>query len=93
MTQETPEQRKTRLARERKRRQREKEQEHRAAVGAQEFRMEMYAGTRAALERICQASQFEEPAEAITLLVHNTAELIERDPSRFAELLRMRCHA
>lgn len=93
MTQETKEQRKTRLARTRKQVQRDRERKHRAKVDAQEFRMEMYAGTRSELERICQAGQFEEPAEAITLLVHNAAELIERDPSRFAELLRMRCHA
>lgn len=93
MDKETPEQRKTRLARLRKQAQRDRESAHRAKVDAQEFRMEMYAGTRAELARICQAGQFEEPAEAITLMVHNVAELIERDPSRFAELLRVRCHA
>lgn len=92
MDKETPEQRKTRLARLRKQAQRDRERTHRAKVDAQEFRMEMYAGTRAELARICQAGQFEEPAEAITLLVHNVAELIERDPSRFAEMLRARCH-
>ena len=93
MDKETPEQRKTRLARERKQAQRDREREHRAKVNAQEFRIEMYAGTRAELARICHAGQFEEPAEAITLLIHNAAELIERDPSRFAEMLRARCHA
>ncbi|MOA02447.1 hypothetical protein D3C78_1218990 [compost metagenome] len=55
--------------------------------------MEWYAGTRAELERIRLAGGFEESAEALTLMIHNTAELIERDPSRFAELLRVRCHA
>jgi hypothetical protein len=93
MSKETKEQRKTRLARERKQAQRDREREHRAKVDAQEFRMEMYAGTRAELARICKAGQFEEPAEAITLLIHNAAELIERDPSRFAEMLRARSHA
>ena len=93
MSKETPEQRKTRLARERKQAQRARERAHRAKVDAQEYRMEMYAGTRAELARICQAGQFEESAEAITLLIHNAAELIERDPSRFAEMLRARCHA
>lgn len=55
MNKETPEQRKTRLARERKQAQRGRERAHRAAVDAQEYRMEMYAGTRAELARICQA--------------------------------------
>ncbi|MNZ89595.1 hypothetical protein D3C78_1085270 [compost metagenome] len=93
MDKETPEQRKTRLARLRKQAQRDREHAHRAKVAAQEFRLEMYAGTRAELARICWAGQFEEPAEAITLLIHNAAELIERDPSRFAEMLRARSHA
>lgn len=93
MTQETRKERKTRLARARKQAQRNREREHRAKVDAQEFRMEWYAGTRAELERIRLAGGFEESAEALTLLIHNTAELIERDPSRFAEMVRMRCHA
>lgn len=53
----------------------------------------MYAGTREALARICAAGQFEDSAEAITLLIHNAADLAERDPSRFAQLLAVRCHA
>lgn len=93
MKDETTEQRKRRQARERKQAQRDREREHRASVGASEFRMEMYQGTREALALICQAGQFSEPAEAITLLVHNVAELAERDPSRFAEFIKARCHA
>lgn len=92
MQQENPEQRKRRQARERKQRQRERERAHRDHVGAGEFRMEMYRGTRDALARICQSGQFSEPAEAITLLIHNAADLIERDPSRFAQFIQSRCH-
>lgn len=93
MTEETQIQLKRRQARERKQAQRDREREHRAQVGAREFRMDMYQATTEALERICVAGQFEEEAEAITLLLHNAAELIERDPSRFAEMIKTRCHA
>lgn len=93
MQDENQTQRKRCQARERKQAQRDRERKHRNLVGVSEFRMELYQGTREALARICQAGQFSEPAEAITLLVHNVADLAERDPSRFAEFIKTRCHA
>ncbi|CDM42411.1 hypothetical protein [Ectopseudomonas oleovorans] len=93
MTEESQIERKRRQARERKTAQRKRDRERRTLVGAHEFRMDMYQGTTEALERICAAGQFEEGVEAITLLLHNVAELAERDQSRFKELIKMRCHA
>ena len=93
MNQETPEERKRRKARERQRRKRQKEKEHKEAVGAQDFRFEIYRGTAEALERITQAGGFEEEAEALTLLIHGADELVKRDTSQFKELIRVPRHA
>ncbi|MFT0211805.1 hypothetical protein VQ643_04215 [Pseudomonas sp. F1_0610] len=84
---------KRKQARERKQAERERKRAHREAMGAREFRMEMYRATTQALEHICHVGGFEQEAEAITLLLHNVAELAERDPSRFQELLKIRSHA
>lgn len=80
-------------ARERQRAKRERERKHREAMEVSELRMELYRGTREALERVCKAGQFNQPAELLTLMIHNMDELAERDPSRFAELIKVRCHA
>lgn len=93
MTEEAQKDRERLQARARKQAQRLREREHRTQAGAREFRMDMYQGTTEALERICAAGRFEVPAEAITLLLHNVAELAERDPSRFQELIKVRRHA
>lgn len=93
MNQETKEDRKRRLARERKRKQRQNEAEHKAAVGAQQFSFEIYQGTANALQVICKAGDFEQPAEVLTLLIHGAAELAQRDRSRFNELVSVTSHA
>lgn len=46
MTDETPKQRKTRLARERKRAQRKRDSNKRLAMGASKLKMEIYRGNR-----------------------------------------------
>ena len=93
MQQETPEARTRRLAKERQRRKRQREKEHKLAVGAREFRFEIYQGTADALERIKTAGGFEEDAEVLTLLIHGADKLAERDPSRFNELISVTGHA
>ncbi|MGB0732448.1 MAG: hypothetical protein ACPGPF_01740 [Pontibacterium sp.] len=90
---EDKKERQRRLARQRKQRQREREKAHKKAVGAHEFRFEMYRGTAEALERLATAGGFEEKAEVITLLIHAADELRERDTSQFTKLLSVKCHA
>ncbi|MEK2631633.1 hypothetical protein AAAC13_01955 [Pseudomonas aeruginosa] len=88
MTNETKTDRQRRLARERQRAKRERDALRRAALGGRRFNMDMYQGTADALDLICAAGGFAEPAEAVTLLLHNVAEIAERDASRFAELIQ-----
>lgn len=73
-------------AAQRKRDQRRREKAHLKSVGATEFKMPMYRGTSEALQEILEAGEFEEAAEAITVLIHNAAKLIKRDMSQFNEL-------
>ena len=90
MTQETPAERKRRLARERQQRKRDAHAAKRKAMGASKFKMEMYAGTNAALDTIRTAGQFDDTAEALTLLIHGAARLAKRDPVAFRELVEVR---
>lgn len=92
MTQETPADRKQRLARDRQQARRDQIKARREAMGAEWFKLEMGAGTRAALKRVCEAGQFEEDAEALTLLIHGAADLARRDPVAFAALVDERQH-
>ncbi|EMB0054523.1 TPA: hypothetical protein ACXJEI_001367 [Pseudomonas aeruginosa] len=92
MTNETKTDRQRRLARERQRAKRERDALRRAALGGRRFNMDMYQGTADALDLICAAGGFAEPAEVVTLLLHNVAEIAERDASRFAELIQKRNH-
>lgn len=90
MTQETPVDRKRRLARERQQRKRDIGAAKRKAKGASKFKMEMYAGTSAALEAVRAAGEFDDAAEALTLLIHGAAWLAIRDPVAFRELVEVR---
>ena len=92
MTGETKAERQRRLARERQRVKRERDALRREALGGRRFSMDMFQATADALALICQRGGFDEPAEAVTLLLHNVAEIAERDASRFAELIRQRSH-
>ena len=93
MQQENREDRERRLATERQRRKRQRDKAHKQAVGAREFRFEIYRGTTEALERITKAGDFDEEAEALTLLIHGADALAKRDPSRFKELISVTSHA
>ncbi|MFU4107748.1 hypothetical protein ACM7D3_25945 [Pseudomonas aeruginosa] len=64
MTNETKTDRQRRLARERQRAKRERDALRRAALGGRRFNMDMYQGTADALDLICAAGGFAEPAEA-----------------------------
>lgn len=87
---ESPEEQKRRRARERKRAERDRKRLRRQQLGAREFRMEMYRGTSADLACICTLGEFEEEAEAVTVLLRCVAQLVKRDPSRFKELINIR---
>ena len=93
MNEQTDIERKRQQARDRKRAQRERQRRHRETMEVSEYRMEMYKGTRAALERICEAGGFSESAELLTLLIHNLDSVAQCDSSRFAELVSVRGHA
>lgn len=93
MTTETKAERRRRMARERQKAKRERDAQRRAALGGRRFSMDMFQATADALALICQRGGFAEPAEAVTLLLHNVAEIAERDTSRFAELIKQRSHS
>ncbi len=76
MTDETPKQRKTRLARERKRAQRKRE------------KMEIYSGTQNELEHIRTAGEFDETEHALTMTIHGVAALSRTDPAAFQLLIK-----
>lgn len=88
MTDETPRQRKTRLARERKRAERQRNKEKRLAMGASKLKMEIYSGTQCELEQIRMAGAFDETDHALTMVIHGVAELSRRDPIAFQTLIK-----
>jgi len=90
MTDETPSQRKTRLARERKRVQRLRNKEKKLAMGASKLKMEIYSGTESELEQIRTAGEFDETEHALTMTIHGVAELSRRDPAAFRALIQRR---
>lgn len=90
MTDETPKQRKTRLARERKRAERQRLQDKRLAMGASKLKMEIYSGTERELEQIRMAGEFDETEHALTVTIHGVAELSRRDPAAFRALIQRR---
>lgn len=90
MTDETPRQRKTRLARERKRAQRLRDKVKKLAMGSSQFKMEAYKGTLDELECIRVAGDFDETAHALTMVIHGVAELSRRDLAAFRALIRGR---
>lgn len=50
---------------------------------------EAYKGTQADLALICELGGFEEPAEAITLILRNVADLARRDGHAFGAFVRI----
>lgn len=80
-------------ARERQRAKRARDRQKREVMQSSVLRLELYKGTREALERICVAGQFEQPQELLTLMIHRLDDLQQRDPSRFKELTAVRSKA
>ncbi|NMY01489.1 hypothetical protein HBO12_00875 [Pseudomonas sp. WS 5059] len=88
MTDESPAQRKTRLARERKRAQRKRDKDKRLAMGASKLKMEIYSGTRSEVEQIRSAGAFDETEHALTMAIHGVAALSRNDPAAFQALIK-----
>lgn len=88
MTDETPKQRETRLARERKRAQRKREKDKRLSMGASKLKMEIYSGTQNELEQIRTAGKFDETEHALTMAIHGVAALSRNDPTAFQALIK-----
>ena len=88
MTDETPKQYKTRLARERKRAQRKREKDKRVAMGAKKLKIELYRGTQGELEQIRTAGEFDETDHALTMAIHGVARLSRSDPVAFRALMK-----
>ncbi|MFA7944033.1 hypothetical protein ACEK06_16400 [Pseudomonas brenneri] len=88
MTDESPTQRKTRLARERKRAQRKRDKDKRLAMGASKLKMEIYSGTRNEVEQIRSAGAFDETEHALTMAIHGVAALSRNDPAAFQALIK-----
>ena len=88
MTDESPTQRKTRLARERKRAQRKRDKDKRLAMGASKLKMEIYSGTRSEVEQIRSAGAFDETEHALTMAIHGVAALSRNDPAAFKALIK-----
>jgi len=86
---ETAEERKRRHARIRKRRQRRREELATLRAASRPITFEAYQGTQADLALICELGGFEEPAEAITLILRNVAELGRRDHHAFEQFTRI----
>lgn len=56
---------------------------HKQAVGAEKLKLEIYAGTRADIDTMCQVGGFEEEAEAITLGLRYLAGMARSHPEAF----------
>ena len=90
MTDETPKQRKTRLARERQRALRQRLKAKRLAMGASKLKAEIYSGTQRELEQIRVAGSFDETEHALVMAIHAMAELSRRDLPTFLALVQRR---
>ncbi|WP_160286852.1 hypothetical protein [Pseudomonas knackmussii] len=62
---------------------RDREAAHKQAVGAEKFKMEIYAGTRADIDDMCRVGGFEEVEEAITLGLRYLGNLARRKPEAY----------
>ena len=72
--------------------QREREAKHLIDVGAKEHRIMFYRTTLEQLEFLKVAGDFEQIDEVITLLIHNSSQIIKRDMSQVNKLLKVPCH-
>ncbi len=76
-------------AAERKADQRVRDALRKIEMGAEDITITMYAGTLAELAFIKKAGGFEESEEAITVLIHNVADIIKRDGHEKNKLLKL----
>ena len=60
---------------------------HKKARGAEVISVEIFRGTRRCIDELMIAGEFEEQSELITLLLHGAHKLMERDKSRFEDLI------
>lgn len=72
---------------ERSKKYRDKKREELKRLKGERFKMFMSGATGAAIDQIVNAGGFENREEAIDVLIHNAAKLINRDASRFEELV------
>lgn len=93
LTEETPAERKKRLARERKQRQRERERAHNELLGMAPVKLEYSKGERETIETAAAARGFEDVAEYLFALVRADAVALKRDPSRNPAADAVGCHA
>lgn len=76
-------------AAERKADQRKREEDRLIEMGAEVETITMYRSTLAELAFIKEVGGFEESAEAITVMIHNVAEIIKRDSHEKNKLLKL----
>lgn len=76
---ETPEDRKKRLARIRQRKKRSADAQAALRGGAKDYPFEAYAGTQSDIAQLCQLGGFEEFQEMFTVVLRNLADLAARD--------------
>lgn len=89
MTDETPQERRRRLARERKARQRAREKR----LGMAVIRLELSAVERETIEQMAAARGFEDQTEYLYALVRLDQRALERDPTRNPSLEIVTRHA
>jgi hypothetical protein len=74
----------------RQQRLRDREVAHKQAVGSERIKLEIYAGTRADIEDMCQVGGFEEEAEAITLGLRYLGNMARNEPEEYLSALNPR---
>ena len=75
--------------RERKRAWRQRKKLHKQACGAHTINFELFRGTRKCLDELMEAGGFTEQSELFTLLLHGVHREMNRDKSRFEELIKV----
>ena len=69
--------------------QRKREEDRLLEMDAEILQLEMYRGTLAELAFIKEVGEFEENAEAITVMIHAVAAIVRRDSHEKNKLLKL----
>ena len=93
MLQESKQDRKRRLSRDRSARCRALKKKRLQAIGATKFQMMIGSGTASDIECIRQIGEFDDTAEAVTLCLRCMAALARRDAAAFKLAINPRVHA